>query len=119
MSMRVGGAVSGRMKFNFGARVERFAMRPPEEDCFINILEGAVRSGKTWGLHPKILYGCRYNIKGRKVLTGVSKQSTHNNVLSDLFNLVGSSNYNYNRNTGQLRLCDSDWLVIGARDEGS
>lgn len=94
-------------------------MRPPEEDCFINILEGAVRSGKTWGLHPKILYGCRYNVHGHKVLTGVSKQSVHNNVLTDLFNLVGSSNYNYNRNTGQLSLCNSDWLVIGARDEGS
>ncbi|MBA3912967.1 MAG: PBSX family phage terminase large subunit [Acidobacteriales bacterium] len=105
--------------FNFGARAERFAMRPPEKDWPINILEGAVRSGKTWCLHPKVLYCCHYNVAGRKVLTGVSKQSVYNNVLSDLFAIVGPSNYNYNRNTGQLRLCDSEWLVIGAKDEGS
>jgi PBSX family phage terminase large subunit len=53
------------------------------------------------------------------VMTGVSKQSVYNNVLSDLFDIVGPRNYNYNRNTGQLRLCSSEWLVIGAKDEGS
>ena len=36
------------LRFNFGPRAERFAVRPPEKDCPINILEGAVRSGKTW-----------------------------------------------------------------------
>ena len=94
-------------------------MRPPDQDWPINILEGAVRSGKTWCLHPKALYCCAYAIPGRKVITGVSKQSIHNNVLRDLFDIVGSSNYGYNRNTGQLKLCDSEWLVIGAKDEGS
>jgi hypothetical protein len=28
-------------------------------------------------------------------------------------------NYPYTRNTGQLRICDTDWLVVGAKDEGS
>jgi PBSX family phage terminase large subunit len=94
-------------------------MRPPEDDWPINILEGAVRSGKTWCLHPKALYCCRYNVGGRKVITGVSKQSIHNNVLHDLFEIVGSCNYNYSRSTGQLKLFDSEWLIIGAKDEGS
>lgn len=107
------------MTFKFGPRAERFAMRPPEQDWPINILEGAVRSGKTWCLHPKALYCCGYRVPGRKVITGVSKQSIYNNVLTDLFDIVGSSNYSYNRNTGQLRLCNSEWLVIGAKDEGS
>jgi PBSX family phage terminase large subunit len=107
------------LTFNFGPRAEQFAMRPPEEDSPINILEGAVRSGKTWCLHPKALYCCDYNVAGRKVITGVSKQSIYNNVLTDLFNIVGTHNYNYNRNSGQLRLFNSDWLVIGAKDEGS
>ena len=40
------------VSFNFGPRAERFAMGPPEQDSAINILEGAVRSGKTWCLHP-------------------------------------------------------------------
>jgi PBSX family phage terminase large subunit len=106
-------------RINFGTRAERFAVRPPEKDWSINILEGAVRSGKTWCLHPKALYCCDYNVGGRKVITGVSKQSVYNNVLTDLFDLVGPRNYSYNRNTGQLRLYGAEWLVIGAKDEGS
>src|SRR5437870_10228183 len=70
-------------RFNFGPRAERFAMRPPQQDWPINIREGAVRSGKTWCLHPKALYCCGYNVAGRKVITGVSKQSVHNNVLTE------------------------------------
>ena len=62
-------------------------MRPPEKDRPINILEGAVRSGKT-----------------------------HNNALTDLFNIVGTRNLQ--PNTGDINLCNSRWLVIGA-DEGS
>jgi len=105
--------------FNFGPRAELFALRPPEEDWPINILEGAVRSGKTWCLHPKALYCCQYHVAGRKVITGVSKQSIFNNVLTDLFEIIGLRNYSYNRSTGQLNLCGSKWLVIGAKDEGS
>ena len=108
-----------KLTLNFGPRAERFALRPPEEDRPINILEGAVRSGKTWCLHPKALYCCTYDVAGRKVITGVSKQSIYNNVLTDLFNIVGTSNYKYNRSSGQLRLFNSHWLVIGAKDEGS
>jgi PBSX family phage terminase large subunit len=107
------------IRINYGPRAERFAMRPPEKDRPINILEGAVRSGKTWCLHPKALYCCAYNVGGRKLFTGVSKQSLYNNVLTDLFDLVGPRNYCYNRNTGQLRLYGTEWLVIGAKDEGS
>jgi len=106
-------------KFNFGPKAARFAFRPPEQDWPINILEGAVRSGKTWSLHPKAIYCCDYNVGGKKLITGVSKQSVYNNVLSDLFDIVGVNNYHYTRNTGQLRLCDTEWLVVGAKDEGS
>src|SRR6185437_2991411 len=74
---------------NYGRRAELFAMRPPEKDPPINILEGAVRSGKTWCLHTKALYCCAYQVGGRKLFTGVSKQSVYNNVLTDLFDLVG------------------------------
>lgn len=107
------------INLNYGPRAERLAVRPPEKDRPINILEGAVRSGKTWCLHPKAVHCCAYPVGGRKVFTGVSKQSVYNNVLTDLFDLVGEGNYRYNRNTGQLRLYDKEWLVIGAKDEGS
>src|SRR5262245_40053132 len=105
--------------FNFGPRAMRFAMRPPELDSRINILEGAVRSGKTWCLHPKAIYCCGYPVGGRKIITGISKATIYNNVLNDLFNILGPKNCAYSRDTGQLRICDSEWLVIGAKDEGS
>ena len=104
---------------NYGPRMERFAMRPPERDVKINLLVGSVRSGKTWGLHAKILALCDYKVDGRRLLTGVSKASIKTNVLADLFNLVGNRNYHYNAMSGELRLFSSDWLVYGAKDEGS
>jgi PBSX family phage terminase large subunit len=104
---------------NFGPRAERFAMRPPREDRPINILEGAVRSGKTFSVHAKTLYCCDYDVGGRKIITGVSKQTVHSNILQDLFEIVGPRNYSYNRMSGQLKLFDSDWLVVGAKDERS
>jgi PBSX family phage terminase large subunit len=104
---------------NYGPRIERFAMRPPELDKKINIMVGSVRSGKTWGLHSKILYLCDYPVSGRKLITGVSKASIKTNVLTDLFDIVGSRNFHYNSQSGELKLFKSEWLVYGAKDEGS
>ena len=106
-------------KLNYGPRMEKFAMRPPELDAKVNGLVGSVRSGKTWGLHSKILYLCEYPVAGRRLLTGVSKSSIKTNVLSDLFDLVGKKNYHYNSQSGELKLFNSEWLVYGAKDEGS
>lgn len=106
-------------RLNYGLRMERFAMRPPEQDAKINVLVGSVRSGKTWGLHSKIIYLCDYPVAGRRLLTGVSKASIKTNVLTDLFDLIGSRNYKYNSQSGELRLFNSDWIVYGAHDEGS
>jgi PBSX family phage terminase large subunit len=106
-------------KLNYGPRLEKVAMRPPEADAKINILVGSVRSGKTFALHAKILYLCNYDVGGRRFMTGVSKASIKTNVLTDLFDLVGSKNYHYNSQSGELSLFNSDWLVYGAKDEGS
>ncbi len=103
----------------FGPRIKQFAFRLPQNDAKINILVGSVRSSKTWGTFPKIAIGCKYPVAGRKILTGVSKQNVYQNVLTDLFELVGTKNYSCNRASGELRLFNTDWLVIGARDEGS
>ena len=107
------------VKLLYGPRMEKFAMRPPELDAKINGLVGSVRSGKTWGLHSKIMYLCDYPVGGRRLLTGVSKASIKTNVLTDLFDLVGKENYHYNSQSGELRLFKSDWLVYGAKDTGS
>jgi len=103
----------------FGPRLERFAKCPIEEDYRINILEGSVRSGKTWALHAKILQACRYRINGWRFITGQSKDTIFTNVLNDLFEIVGPKYYNYNHQTGLLRLLRSNWKVMGAKDEGS
>lgn len=103
----------------FGPRVARFVFTPPEEDAITSVLEGAVRSSKTWALHSKILYGCRYPVAGRKLLTGVSSKTIKMNVLDDLFEIVGPKNYHYNQQGGTLTLCGCPWIVMGAKDEGS
>ena len=103
----------------FGPRVAKFVFNPPEKDARISVLEGAVRSSKTWALHSKILFGCRYPVAGRKLLTGVSKATIKMNVLDDLFGIVGPKNYHYNSTSGLLTLCGCPWIVMGAKDEGS
>ncbi len=106
-------------KLNFGPRMRRFAFRPPEFDRRINLPIGSVRSGKTWGLNFKILALCDYKVAGRKLITGVSKQSIYTNVLTDLFDWIGPGNYRYNRQSGELKMFGTDWMVMGAKDEGS
>jgi hypothetical protein len=103
----------------FGKKAYAFAFRPPELDCRYNILEGSVRSAKTWAMIPKIIQLCKYKVRGWKVLFGVTKSTIYQNVLSDLFSVIGPDNYGYNRQTGELDLFGSKWLVIGAKDEGS
>lgn len=85
----------------------------------LNILEGAVRSAKTWSLIPKILALCKYKVKGWRLFTGVTKNTIYQNVLNDLFTIIGKNNYGYNRQSGELDLFGTQWLVVGAKDEGS
>src|SRR5215469_4573517 len=104
----------------FSKKAAAFADRHPGEDRFMTILEGSIRSGKTWAMIPKILFRlCPYPVAGEKLICGVTKETIFNNVLNDLFNFVGPRSYNYNRQTGQLWLSGSRWRVIGAKDEGS
>ncbi len=104
---------------NYGKRLGDFAFTPIKDDCRINILEGSVRSGKTWALHLKLINGSRYDVGGWKFITGVSKESIYINVLNDLFNLLGPKAYQYKHHNGLLRIGKSTWKVMGAKDEGS
>lgn len=103
----------------FGKKSYDFAFRPPVLDRRLNVLEGAVRSSKTWAMIPKMIQLCKYQIGGIGVISGVSKQTIYRNVLDDLFDVIGTRNYDYNRQSGELRLFDDRWQVIGAKDEGS
>lgn len=103
----------------FGAKAHKFITRPVCFDRRITILEGSVRSSKTFSMMVKLLALCRYEVGGQRVITGQSKNTIYQNVLLDLFELVGRRNYSYNRQTGELMLFGVRWIVIGAKDEGS
>ena len=103
----------------FGPRLKQYAFRPLELDSYINILHGSVRSGKTWATHMKILQACKYSVTGWRLLTGTSKAAIFNNVLYDLFNIVGPQHYQYSAQSSHLKLCGSNWIVKGAEDEGA
>lgn len=104
----------------FGRKAHTFAMRDPKLDKPITILEGSIRSGKTFSFHPKLMAGlCTYKVDGLRAIIGVSKSTVKDNLLRDLFDIIGEGNYKYNAQTGDLRLFNSDWIVIGAKDDGS
>lgn len=122
---------------NFSQKSVRFIRNHPRKDAFFTILEGAVRSSKTWTMIPKIR-GIRkteyspaciglndYNVPGDRVLFGVSKETIYNNVLNQLFDFIGTKNYSYNRQNGELWMKSLHynkwrrWSVVGAKDEGS
>lgn len=103
----------------YGEKAYNFICQDIDEDLRITILEGSVRSSKTVAMIPKWIRYCLEGPKGLLVICGVSKDTIYDNVLRDLFEVVGESNYDYNRQTGELCLFGRDIKVIGAKDEGS
>ena len=112
---------------DWGIKALDFIEKPIEEDAFINILEGSVRSGKTVAMIPKWLNYIMTGPPGLLLMTGVSKDTIYDNVLNDLFDTIGEENYHYNRQSGSLdvfwRDADGEHVrrikVVGAKDEGS
>jgi PBSX family phage terminase large subunit len=112
----------------WGEKQLDFISRPFEEDSFINIMEGSVRSGKTVAMIPKWIAYIMDGPPGLLLMTGVSKDTVYDNVLNDLFDTIGEDNYEYNRQSGDLTV---KWKtgrgiehrrrikVCGAKDEGS
>lgn len=104
----------------FGAKAHRFVKRHPSLDKKYTLLEGSVRSGKTFAVDAKlIIHLCAYNIQGKRIICGATKQSVYKNILLDVFSVVGKKNYAYNRANGELWLFGTQWFVIGAKDEAA
>jgi PBSX family phage terminase large subunit len=105
---------------DYSKRSVDFINSDPRDDTFLTILEGPIRSAKTWTMIPKILFKLnKYRVNGERIIFGVTKETIFNNVLNDLFDFVGPKCYNYNRQTGVMFLNGTRWRVIGAKDEGS
>ena len=104
----------------FSPKSMAFIRTKPEDDAFITILEGAVRSSKTWTMIPKIITQLiGYDVPGDRVIFGKTKDTIYNNVLNQIFDFIGQKNYKYNRANGELYMFGERWNVIGAKDEGS
>ena len=86
----------------WGDKALDFIQSPLEDDAFINILEGSVRSGKTVACIPKWIFYIMEGPPGLLIMTGVSKDTIYDNVLNDLFDTLGEQHYKYNRQSGDL-----------------
>src|SRR5271169_1876216 len=89
----------------FGDKALAFVRRPPYLDKKYTLLEGSVRSGKTFAIDAKLIaHLCLYNVQGKRIICGATKQSVYKNILLDVFSVVGKNNYAYNRANGELWL---------------
>ena len=104
----------------FGKKSADFIRTPCKDDAWIMILEGSVRSSKTVTMIPKLLFQILVNGPvGLGLITGVSKDTIYDNILRDLFDIIGAHNFHYNRQSGDLDLFGKPCKVMGAKDEGS
>lgn len=104
----------------FGEKAHRFIKRHPSQDKKYTLLEGSVRSSKTFAVDAKLITQlCAYEVEGKRVICGATKQTVYKNILLDVFAIVGKENYSYNSATGELWLFGTQWFVMGAKDEAS
>lgn len=87
-----------------------------ECDARINILEGAVRSGKSYIAHIKFLEMLRTGPEGEYLISGKNEGTIRRNILTPLNQLTGGI-IRYNRTLGEFNLFDRKVYVIGANDE--
>lgn len=89
----------------------------------ITILDGAVRSGKTFIMNVKWLNYIANGPPGVLMMVGKTIRTLENNVLmaspGGLFELLGEGNYKYNRSSGELVIGNRKIICIGAANEAS
>lgn len=78
-----------------------------------NVSHGAVRSGKTFITNLKWLHYVRYGPPGTLLMSGRTLATLKENVLNDIFDLVGEENYHY-KATGELLLFGRRIRCVGA-----
>ena len=104
----------------FGKKSRDFVLRHPSKDRKYTILEGSVRSSKTFTIDAKtIVQYSRYDVVGKRFIAGVSKDTVHRNMLIDLAEIAGQGNFSYNMASGALWLFGKQYFVVGARDEAA
>lgn len=87
-----------------------------ESNARINILEGAVRSGKSYIVLIRFLEELRTGPEGCYVICGKSERTVLHNIIEPLQILVGGI-IRYNRGLGEFILFNRKIYVVGANDE--
>lgn len=104
----------------FGKKARDFILRSPSKDKRYTILEGSVRSSKTYTIDAKtIVQYSQYDVPGKRFIAGVSKDTVHRNMLIDIAAIAGQGNFSYNMASGEMWLFGKQYWVVGARDESS
>lgn len=97
-------------------------LSPKQKDYYnnsnaqINISHGAVRSGKTFITNLRWLKYIQDGPPGRLLMSGRTKSAIKENVLDDLFEWVGTANYHYVEQRGELTIFGRKIKVVGADD---
>lgn len=89
-----------------------------ESNARINILEGSVRSGKSFISLLRFVKELRHGPDGAYVVTGKSESSLIRNVIDPLVAMTGGG-IKYNRGTREFSLFGRKVHVVGANDERS
>jgi PBSX family phage terminase large subunit len=104
----------------FGKKSRDWILTPPELDKRYTVLQGAVRSAKTFSVTAKLIVQySRYEVGGKRIICGTSKATVRRNILLDLEQIVGRQHFAYNQSNGELTLFDKTYFIIASRDESS
>ena len=87
-----------------------------ESDAFINVYEGAVRSGKSFVSLLRFLQHVKDGPPGNYLISGKSERTIMMNVIDPLQNMTGDI-IRYNRGMGLFTLFGKKIYVVGAADE--
>jgi len=85
----------------------------------LNILDGSVRSGKTFASQIAWLRFLDEGPKGPQILVGKNERTVQRNIIHPLTEMVGGERCRYIQNTGILHLFARRIYVVGANDERS
>lgn len=106
--------------FQWSPKAKSFILREPRLETWITVLNGSVRSGKTWAVNAKLIRKLiKYQVGGMRVLLGKSKSSVYDNMLRDLFSWLRPEDVDYRVQSGDLTLFGQPWKVIGVKDQGA
>ncbi len=84
--------------------------------AFLNIAEGAVRSGKTWVNLNRFAVHTQLAPPGDMMMVGRTRETVLRNAIAPLQEMFGTRRVRYNRGTGVLFVGDRTVWVVGIND---